>query len=128
MEKSYVCIQTMLCPICLAEVGEQILLNKQLEKTLENHSVIGKELCKSCKSRREEYIAIIEATGKKETDRTGRVLHVRRTALKQMLKNPNDEILNHDAVVMPPAVVEELFGEAIREFPNTISESTTDKK
>lgn len=115
-EKSYVCIQTLLCPICLSKVDEQLLLHKHLRKTLENHSVLGNELCESCKSRREEYIAIIEATGPDEDQRTGRVLHVRRTAMREIVENPSDERLTGAAIRMHPETIKLLFGHALKEL------------
>lgn len=92
-EKSHVGLGYHVCPVCGKEHDEVVLLDKRLKASLEMRNFMGYELCPEDKEKSKEYVALIEVSNMPEHDtmqiqeanRTGRVIHVRRTVLPHLV-------------------------------------------
>lgn len=89
--KSHVGMGFKICPICYAKHDEVVLLDKRLKDSLERDNFMGFDLCPEHEAMREEYVALVEVTNNachnlepEDAKTTGRVAHVKRTAIGQI--------------------------------------------
>jgi len=116
MEKSYVGMGHEVCPVCGNKHTESVLIDRRLKNTLTRDMTIGMSLCPECKSKSEEYLALVGVSNKgdgsagsklKQEDaiRTGELVHIRRTVADKLFNVPFDkklpmvfvdsEVINH---------------------------------
>lgn len=93
--KSHVGMGFSVCPICMKEHDEVVLLDTRLRESLTDHMFMGWDLCPEHKEMEQEYIAFVECEGGGDTitkiklheaKRTGRIAHVRREVANNMLR------------------------------------------
>lgn len=97
MNKSYVGIGHNVCPVCGAEHGEVLLIDRRMEDTLEQGMFTGFLLCPEHKAKFDEgYVALVAVNGEppkgplldqynwSTKTRTGEIVHIRREAFKQL--------------------------------------------
>jgi len=101
-EKSHVGMGYSVCPVCLKEHDEVVLLDKRLEKTLTRHEFMGWELCPEHKKLIDEgRTALIEVTSGEDSSlrtpfRTGRYAFIANEALKDVEPSPIAFMLQKD--------------------------------
>ncbi len=96
-DKSFVAVGVEICPICYAEHGETVLLNRRLQNTLPSKVRTGWSLCPKHEAMKAEYVALVEVsnTNPRTPDDavpTGNYLHVRRSVATQIFNVPLDDI------------------------------------
>lgn len=92
MEKSYVGLDTKVCPVCGQKHDVGVLLDKRLKNTLDRQNLTGYEECKDCKDKLVDYTALVVVknteTGKtlkqENADRTGELIWMKKEAFKRM--------------------------------------------
>lgn len=79
-DKSYVGMGHLVCPVCHEKHGESVLLDKRLRNTLTRNTFLGYELCPNHLKMSEEYVALVETTGRPRRDSnaqfTGQTAHL----------------------------------------------------
>ena len=95
-EKSHVGMGVSVCPICMREHDEVVLLDKRLQESLTKHEFMGWALCPEHEAMKAEYIALIEVEEKPtgstphqqlaNAKRTGEIAHVKREVAKEMFR------------------------------------------
>lgn len=96
-DKSFVAVGVEICPICYAEHGETVLLNRRLQDTLPSKVRTSWSLCPKHEAMKAEYVALVEVsnTNPRTPDDavpTGNYLHVRRSVATQIFNVPLDDI------------------------------------
>ena len=82
------------CPVCLKEHDEVVLIDKRLRPTLKRRNFVGWALCDEHEELWQKgYIALIECTDDQQTtledaERTGVVAHVRKEAWPHIFNAP----------------------------------------
>jgi hypothetical protein len=113
-EKSYVGMGHEVCPVCGTNHTETVLLDRRLRNSLTKDMVTGLSLCEKCNSMTEEYLALVAVSNAnsnrttlrpEEANRTGEIVHIRRTVAAQMFNRELDknlpmvfvdtEVINH---------------------------------
>jgi hypothetical protein len=94
MEKSYIGMGHMICPVCHEKHDEVILVDKRMNNTLDHihpfvyEMVMGYELCPKHAAMSDEYLALIGTTGDPSTDKnacfTGDVAHIKWAAAEEL--------------------------------------------
>ena len=97
MEKSYVSLDTKVCPICTKKHEVGILLDTRLRNTMEKHTITGYETCPECKTHIENnFVAFVSVDIEKSTRnsnehlsvegayRTGRIAWLKKSVAEQM--------------------------------------------
>lgn len=90
----YVGIGAHVCPVCLKEHDEVVLIDERLRPTLQRRNFMGWALCGEHKVRWQEgYIALIEYSNNEQptldnAERTGVVAHVRKEAWPHIFNAP----------------------------------------
>ena len=83
-DRSHVGMGVHVCPVCMKEHDEVVLLDKRLRPTLERRNFVGWKLCDEHEKLWEEgYIALVECTNDspptlESVKRTGLIAHVRK--------------------------------------------------
>lgn len=106
MTKSYVSLDTKICPVCAKKHEVGLLLNKRLDKVFEKNTLTGMELCEECaKLEADGYVALVGIDRSKSTMsepdrmsqngayRTGRLVHMKREAFERMTGNHTETIM-----------------------------------
>lgn len=115
-DKSYVGMGTSLCPICMAEHDEVVLIDTRLRNSFEHGQKVctGFELCPACKEQEAEYFSFVEVKSPPKPDetpldwqRTGAVAKIKRSAVPQSISSKIDDSL-------PLVLVEEGFINKLR--------------
>jgi type II secretory ATPase GspE/PulE/Tfp pilus assembly ATPase PilB-like protein len=80
--KSHVGMGFTVCPVCLTEHDEVVLLHTQMRNVLEQRQATGWGLCPDCQSKRNEgYIALVGVSNKpmelNDAIRTGDIAHLK---------------------------------------------------
>lgn len=101
MPKSHVGMGCHVCPICMKEHTEVVLLQTHLgaPPRLTAHEFAGWDLCPEHEAMREEYLAFVECETPppqhssmhdqlRLAKRTGQVAHIRRSALDAIFNSP----------------------------------------
>lgn len=96
-DKSFVAVGVEICPICYAEHGETVLLNRRLQDTLPSKVRTGWSLCPKHEAMKAEYVALVETLNENpqtpnDARPTGNYLHVRRSVAAQIFNVPLDDI------------------------------------
>lgn len=104
MDKSYVSIETKICPVCGKEhETNSLLLDRRLRDTFEPKTATGYELCADDKSKKEAgYLALIACDETKSSPdgstikfndafRTGEIIHIKREVAKKLFNFQNQE-------------------------------------
>lgn len=92
--RNYVGMGVHVCPVCLKEHDEVVLIDKSLRPTLEKRSFMGWAMCAEHEERwREGYIALIECSDDRQptlenVNRTGAIAHVRKEAWPCIFNTP----------------------------------------
>ena len=92
--RNYVGIGVHVCPVCLKEHDEVVLIDKSLRPTLDERSFVGWAMCAEHEERWQEgYIALIECSNDrqptlKNANRTGAIAHVRKEAWPRIFNVP----------------------------------------
>lgn len=92
--RNYVGMGVHVCPVCLKEHDEVVLIDKSLRPTLEKRNFMGWAMCAEHEERRQEgYIALIECSDDqqptlKSANRTGAFGHVRKEAWPLIFNTP----------------------------------------
>lgn len=81
------------CPVCLKEHDEVVLLDRRMRDTLTNHEFVGWELCEEhLKLFNDGYVALVECenqpTGLADAKRTGAIAHIRAEAWPHIFNVP----------------------------------------
>lgn len=81
-EKNYVGMGYSVCPVCLKEHSESVLLDTRLKKSLTRHEFAGWELCEEHnKLYVDGYIALVECVEEpkniQSANRTGNIVHIK---------------------------------------------------
>lgn len=93
MEKSYVTVETKICPICGKEEDSgSILLDKRLNKSFEHKTCTGWGMCKECEELSKEYLALVVCKNnyagtrirQEDADRTGELIRIRHEVAKRI--------------------------------------------
>ena len=115
-EKSHVAIGYHLCPACMQEHTECVVLHKQLKKTLPQRVFVDWELCPEHKEMKDKgYVLCVEVTGEPKTLeqahplRTGVVAGVRAEVWEHLTGTPVPE--SRFAFIAPA------FTKTLRELP-----------
>ena len=112
MSKSHVGMGVTVCPVCLAEHDEVILLDMRLRDSLEQRQATGWGMCPDCAGKKAEgYIALIGVTNKpkelNEAVRTGDVVRIKATAWPDIFNSP---VPDKGIAFVHPEVIEYLKG------------------
>jgi len=105
-EKSYVGMGHYVCPVCLKEHSEVVLLDKRLKNTLTCHEFAGWEICAEHQKLIDEgRTALIEVTSDKNSSlstpfRTGRFAFIKNELLIDVEPSPILFILQKDFEVL----------------------------
>lgn len=91
--KSHVGMGVTVCPICLKEHDEVVLLDRRLKDSLSPKSFVGWGMCPEHQQMKNDgYIALIECsnkpTGLVDAQRTGELAHVRANLWSQLFNIP----------------------------------------
>lgn len=125
MTKSHVGMGCLVCPICLKEHTEQVLLDRRLEDSFENGTMyfVGWQMCDEHEAKREEYVALIEVsqhcTKLEDAKRTGNYVLLRRSAMHKVFNQPIRKGV--PLLFVEQGVLDLLAGmqeEAVRDAPN----------
>lgn len=93
-DRSHVGTGIHVCPVCLKEHDEVVLIHKRLRPTLEPRNLVGWKLCDEHEKLWEEgYIALIECTNDspptlESVKRTGSIAHVRKEVWPNIFSVP----------------------------------------
>ena len=93
-DRGYVGMGVHVCPVCLKEHDEVVLIDKRLLPTLQRRNFMGWALCDEHEARWQEgYIALIECSNNEQptldnAERTGAVAHVRKEAWPHIFNTP----------------------------------------
>jgi hypothetical protein len=91
---NYVGMGVHICPVCLKEHDEVVLIDKCLRPTLKRRNFVGWALCTEHEELWQNgYIALIECTNSQQTtlegaERTGAVAHVRKEVWPHIFNTP----------------------------------------
>ena len=112
MTKSHVGMGYTLCPVCLTEHDEVVLLDRRLRNSLEQHQATGWGMCPSCANKKAEgYIALIGATNEprslNDVVRTGDIVHIRSSVWPNIFNSP---VPDKGIAFVQPEVIEYLKG------------------
>lgn len=120
-EKSFVSMEQFACQACCTPYDSgNLLIDKRLKYRFEQYTVTAMHgLCPACKAKNDEgYIALVETTSvpipgqntikAEEAHRTGRLLHIRRSAAAQIFDVP-PETLNSPVIMIEPEVTDMLI-------------------
>lgn len=120
-DRSHVGVGVHVCPVCLKEHDEVVLLDTCLRPTLERWNFVGWAMCDEHEALWQKgYIALIECTNESQTTsladakRTGQIAHVRKEAWPSIFSGP---ILNGPAVFVQQGVIEQLRALMSKEQP-----------
>lgn len=92
--REYVGVGVYVCPVCLKEHDEVVLINSHLRPTLERKNFMGWDMCDEHeKLWKEGYIALIECSNDQQptlenAKRTGKIAHVRKKAWPHIFNTP----------------------------------------
>ena len=95
--RQYVGMGVHVCPVCLKEHDEVVLIDKRLRPTLERRNFLGWAMCPEHEAYWQEgYIALIECTDEhpptlEEANRTGVFAHVRKEAWPHIFNMPTPD-------------------------------------
>ena len=100
MEKSYVSLDTKVCPICTKKHSVGIILDKRLKETLERNTITGYETCAECTTHIENnFIAFVSVDIEKSTRNSNEHLSVegayRTGRIAWLKKSVAEQIFNH---------------------------------
>ena len=93
-DRHHVGIGVHVCPVCLREHDEVVLIDKRLRPTLERQNFIGWAMCTEHEELWQKgYIALIECTNDQQptlenANRTGMVAHVRKEVWPYIFNTP----------------------------------------
>ncbi len=96
-DKSYVTLETRICPVCCAEhETNSLLLHRRLQKVFDRRTPTGWDFCpKHTRLKNEGYVAVVGVDPAKCNGmtpdgvwRTGKVAHVRSTAWPKIFGDP----------------------------------------
>lgn len=113
--KSHVAMEQHQCPICLVRFDTgNILLDRRLRASLEDHQLTGHSPCPDCQAKLNDgYIALVETAGPATSrtvsmmvPRSGNLAWVRRTAFPQIFDQPAPETL--PMIFIEPGVIQKL--------------------
>jgi hypothetical protein len=81
------------CPVCLKEHDEVVLLDRRMRDTLTDHEFAGWQICPEHKKLMDDaYIALIECenqpTGLHDAKRTGLIAHISASAWPHLFNTP----------------------------------------
>lgn len=122
--REYVGMGVHVCPVCMKEHDEVVLLDKRLRPTLERWNFVGWALCKEHEDRWQEgYIALIECSNDQQptlenVKRTGVIAHVKKDVWPHLFNMPAPDT---PIAFMQQGVVEKL--QAL--MPPEVGESAT---
>ncbi|AMD43459.1 hypothetical protein ZC03_082 [Pseudomonas phage ZC03] len=94
MDLEYVGMGVHVCPVCLKEHDEVVLINNHLRPTLKRRNFVGWSLCDEHEELWQKgYIALIECSNDKQptlenAERTGAIAHVRKEAWSFIFNTP----------------------------------------
>lgn len=112
MSKSHVGMGFYVCPVCGCKHGETVLLDRRLQPTLEAENFAGWHLCQPHQELLDKgYVALVGAhpgSGNElhTANRTGKVVHIRRAAFKDMFNAEPPEVMGWCS----PEVIAQLEG------------------
>lgn len=98
MDREYVGMGVHVCPICLHEHDEVVLVDNHLRPTLKRWNFVGWSLCDEHEEIWQKgYIALIECSNDKQptlesAERTGMIAHVRKEAWPHIFNLPTPDI------------------------------------
>ena len=96
-EKSHVGMGRSVCPVCLQEHDEVVLLDTKLRKTLTRHEFSGWAMCPEHQAKKDEgYVALVEVSNTTQptlanAKRTGNLAHVRSSVWEHLFNVPIPE-------------------------------------
>lgn len=96
--REYVGMGVHVCPVCLKEHDEVVLMDKRLRPTLNKWNFVGWAMCAEHEARWQEgYIALIECSNDQQptlenVNRTGLIAHVRKEAWPNVFNMPTPDI------------------------------------
>jgi hypothetical protein len=91
-EKSHVGMGFHVCPVCLREHDEVVLLDRRLRKSLTRHEFVGWKMCEEHQRLKDEgYIALVccenQPSSLQDAKRTGDLAHVKAEAWDKIFIN-----------------------------------------
>ena len=109
-DKSHVGMGVSVCPVCLHEHDEVVLIDKRLRKTLRRHEFMGWDLCPVHKKMHDDgYVALVECGGPNpginSPGRTGVVAHIRASVWPDVFNVP---VPPGGVALVPPEVIKML--------------------
>ena len=112
MSKSHVGMGYTMCPVCLTEHDEVVLLDTRLHNSLKQRQATGWRMCPSCANKKAEgFIALIGVTNEprelNDAMCTGDVVHIRATAWPNIF---NSSVPDKGIAFVQPEVIEYLKG------------------
>lgn len=96
-DRSHVGMGVHVCPVCLKEHDEVVLIDKYLRPTLNNQNFMGWVMCPEHEARWQEgYIALIECANEspptlQNVKRTGEIAHVQKEAWPLLFNVPTPD-------------------------------------
>ena len=93
MSKSHASMEQNQCFICLTifETGN-ILLDRRLKQSMEQYTVTGYGTCIECqKMQKDGYVALIVASERNTSNRTGQYLFLKKEVAVHLFNNPFDK-------------------------------------
>ena len=112
MSKSHVGMGYTVCPVCLTEHDEVVLLDMRLKNSLEQRQATGWGMCPDCADKKAEgYIALIGAANEprslNDAVRTGDIVHIRSSVWPDIFNTPTPD---KGIAFVPTEVIDHLKG------------------
>lgn len=117
-DRDYVGMGVHVCPVCLKEHDEVVLIDERLLPTLQRRNFVGWALCTEHEARWQKgYIALIECSNNEQptldnAERTGAVAHVHKEAWPHIFNAP---VPNTPIAFVQQGVIDQLRAMVVKE-------------